>query len=170
MKVLAFDMSFANVGVAVFKDDKLVDHFCIVNSKLGGKKEDELVRRTLFLTKEVHRTIKNYKADRYIVELATGCRSQSASSGNKLGIAFGIVNSAIVSSGRNPIFITPTDGKLALTGSARAEKGDMMSEAVRLYPELAKHKRGGLEHISDAVGVYLAYKQMRPLKEATGEW
>lgn len=55
-------------------------------------------------------------------------------------------------------FYAPEEVKRAATGKGNANKEQMMAAAAALYPEIVDQfpRKGEREHVSDAVGVYLA--------------
>ncbi len=120
-------------------------------AKVVRKNSDDLLRaRALY--RGMHDMIKD--ANIVFVEVPVG--SQSARSMASYGICIGL----LASIGKPVIQVTPTEVKLAATGSKTASKQDMIDWATQAYPDAnwLTMKRGGKpvllnsnEHLADAV-------------------
>ncbi|EOF9313070.1 hypothetical protein KW516_18700 [Vibrio fluvialis] len=120
-------------------------------AKVVRKNSDDLQRaRTLY--KGMHDMIKD--ASIVFIEVPVG--SQSARAMASYGVCIGL----IASIGKPVIQVTPTEVKLAATGSKTASKQDMINWATQAYPDanwLTVKRKGKVElvskneHLADAV-------------------
>lgn len=172
MNILAVDMAFKNIGTAIFENNKLVMTHAMTTSKICAEKsDDDRNRRSNEILEMFEKILFFNQVDFIVAELATGCQSQSARSANMLGIAFGLLKAFACGRGIKLLYVTPLEAKEALTGNKRATKHDMMDAARKMYGYYPFPKqKGRMEHIADSIGVYEAYKRLKPYKEATGEW
>lgn len=88
------------------------------------------------------------------IEVPVG--SQSANGMKSYGLCVGLVG-AFRALGCPVFEVSPTENKIALTGSKTASKDTMIRAAHALYPEANWLKKGGIilnknEHLADAIG------------------
>lgn len=169
--VLALDVAFSNLGWAV------LEHYdsgwkCVAANVLSTKKsdkkkklrmaDDDVMRCTeLFVNLRTIAEVMNVGA--VIAELPPG-GSQNARANRAMGMSAAIT-AAVVAQLKLPAeYTTPTEGKVAATGSKTASKSDMMKAMSGKYPESLKDfklKRGSeteyenkYEHVADALAAF----------------
>lgn len=121
------------------------------NAKVVRKNSDDLIR-----ARQLHRGMMDMIKDASIVFVEVPVGSQSARAMASYGICIGLLASI-----NKPIIqVTPTEVKLAATGSKTASKQEMIAWATQAYPDAGwlTVKRDGKpvitdknEHLADAV-------------------
>lgn len=138
MRLLSLDISSTHIGMALFDDGDII----LASSYAPpGDLRRRLVAIGAWFQIEVHKCRPDFLA---IEAPAFASREHVA-----IQRAVGAV--LCNWTGSEVLEIAPTSAKLALTGSGKADKADMIKYAGYLAPEL-----GPDEHASDAIGVGLA--------------
>ena len=163
IEVVGFDPSLRNFGFSRARID--IGTYSITPSDLflsvteSKSKVAKVVRAN---SHTLNRARQHYK---HMIDFAKGARlafvevpvgSQSASGAMSNGVCFGLIAACPI-----PVIeVTPTEAKLAATGSKIASKAKMIEWASELYPNLPwiRTKRGGImvptlanEHLADSL-------------------
>lgn len=171
LKVVGFDPSLRNWGIAQGlltlsrEGELIITNLDVIQPILPTGKQVRQNSLDLETALQLAKTAIHYasQADVIFVEVPIG--SQSARAMASYGICVGVLG-AIRALGIPFFEVTPTEVKLAATGSKTATKEDMINWAVGLHPEAnwptSKHKgivkvtAGNAEHMADAIGAIYA--------------
>lgn len=177
LKILTIDAGLAHTGVAMFGYSEgkwqVVESRLLTTEKMANKRAvrvaDDTADRIQLVFRELRDMVERHSNDGKVIGLAAELPSgggKSASAIKAMAIATAIP-SCLAEAIRLPSeWVTPTEVKKAMTGSATASKDDMMSMALKKYGNAPfQHfiKKDGtplnkFEHVADAVGVFEAIR------------
>lgn len=167
--IACFDVGLANIG-AVVVDPIMKDaagHARIVqyaychtersDKKVRWRHSDDRARRCAEGFRFINGLIRGHSVSRVMAELPTGGAPNSAAATDLATAATSLV-CAIEANECAFEYFDPREVKLATTGKRSATKKEMMAAVAAMYPAIldvypAQAQR---EHVSDAVGVWLA--------------
>ena len=165
--MLAIDVGFASMGCCVLcikpKGYALV-YKCVIATKASPKKlsirsADDNVRRCREITRSVVDLISKHNIKVVALEMPSmGAKSALAMRG--MGLACGIIGALDIVYDSIPfLYATPTDVKMAMTGTKNASKEEVQSIAVGMIPDILDDvNKTHREHVADALGAAVAVK------------
>ena len=167
--ILAADVGFRAFGWAIFENDKPMA--CgVIRTEPPRKKQrvrvaDANAQRSAQIARELSDIINQYDVCAIVGELPNG-GSKSAKSGRQMAMATAVVAAVAEILGLPSEWATPSDVKLASTGSKAASKRQVIDQIRKLFGETIEIPKavGKAEHIADACGAYLALKNGNLLK------
>ena len=163
-KILCLDVAFAAMGWAiaeVFPEDLVVLEAGAIKTKKESNKRhiyvaDDDARRAAETARALIELRKRFRPQGIVAELPGG-GAQSARAARTMGIATGIAVMFVEFVLLPVEWYTPGEGKLALGGSKKASKNEMISAAMKRWPDAGwPEKKGDQEHAADAAGVLVA--------------
>jgi Holliday junction resolvasome RuvABC endonuclease subunit len=118
---------------------------------------DDRARRTQEAARFYHELVKKHDIRRAAAELPIGGAPNSQAA-TDLAIASTVFIATMEINGVAVEFYDPREVKKAVTGKPNATKNEIMDRVAELYPAIleAYPPKSSREHVSDAVGVYLA--------------
>lgn len=181
--LLSLDVAFENIGYSIFNERKLIKVGLISAPKFKGKfrKTDERIDRCSKMSGDLMRLIFSEGIQGIIAEIPSG--SQNATAANLLGWASALVVSTSRVLDIPMEHVTQRDVKLAVMGTEKATKDQIMdrmalhykwekkskiikitkgkrkgkdTKQVNYFPFGLKYPKGKFEHIADSIGVYWA--------------
>jgi len=164
--ILSLDVGFRNTGWVVFDlDGKIVDCGVLMTEK--NKKHirvaDDYATRAAKLAIGLKNIVLKYEIKLVVGELPVG-GAQSARAMIQMGMANAVVAAVCAILDIPADWATPNEVKLAVCGKRSATKDEMMEQVCKLYPSYQFPKqKNQFEHIADAVGAYLALKDISSL-------
>ncbi|MCP4597027.1 crossover junction endodeoxyribonuclease RuvC [Neptuniibacter sp.] len=170
--LLSLDVGFSKCGWAVYKHRQPVACGCIITEKSKKKQtrvSDDYAYRSAMIAQGLQQIVGHYGSGGIVGELPSG-GAQSAKAMVQMGMATASVASAASIMGLPVEWTSPSDVKLAVTGSRKATKEEIMDAIATKYDweKMVKGNRtsyivlgdkitkGVFEHIADACGAYLA--------------
>ncbi len=167
--ILAVDVGLANIGAVVvdphIKDAagnaRIVEYaFCHTersDKKARWRHSDDRARRCAEGFRFISGLIRAHGANRVMAELPTGGAPNSAAA-TDLASAATMLVCAIEANECAFEYFDPKEVKLATVGKRTATKKEMMAAVAAMYPGIleAYPFQKQREHVSDAVGVWLA--------------
>jgi Holliday junction resolvasome RuvABC endonuclease subunit len=170
--VMALDVAFANMGVAIMtpKKDKWVAlHTETISTKPDKRKAEvrsanESIRRSQEIYRRLTELKEQFKPVGITAEIPTG-GSKSSRAARAMGMSVALV--AAFALDMPAEWSTPEEGKRAMCNTANASKAAMKAAASELYPESTRgyHKKRGkdewddkYEHVADALASFEACK------------
>lgn len=166
--ILCIDVGLANIGAVVIDPTQLhesprrIIEFAYFHTEKSDKKvrwrhSDDKARRVQEASRFYADIVRKHGIRRFAAELPIGGAPNSQAA-TDLAYASACLLATMETLDVVGEFYAPREVKQALAGRANATKHQMMNAAAGLYPELLElfptmEKR---EHVSDAVGVYLA--------------
>jgi Holliday junction resolvasome RuvABC endonuclease subunit len=190
--LISLDVAFRNLGWIIFHGS-IPKHCGVITTKKSSRKDvlvsDNRVKDCVTICRQLSEIITRYGVDGIIGELPGGSRSAKAA--GMLGMATAVV-SCVSHYTRLPAeWCTPDDVKVAVTGSGKASKDEIMDRIIEKYGGskaerrilVKKGKKKGnykkrvdytflnylwakknFEHIADAAGVYMALQDSNLVK------
>jgi Holliday junction resolvasome RuvABC endonuclease subunit len=155
--VLALDVALKNLGWCVFDvDGQIVDCGTVQVKPGAGPKYVQLEAAARELAAQLLLLVGKYKPEEVVAEMPLeGSKSMNAVQAMRL--AAGVVVGTCAGAGLTLHTTRPRDGKIALCGSPKAEKDDMMASARSRWPSAPwPSAKCRMEHAADAAAAYIA--------------
>ena len=164
---LCLDPSMSNVGFSFFINHKLIDSGVSSPKGLedlkGSNKYIAILDQHLnCLRSLIEKHSKNY--DVLVIHSEQPYGSQSYHAAINVGLCIGLIAALRSVYDSNSKLVMPRATKKCLTGSDKATKQEMITEAYKLYPEAnwVKDKKGSIllknEHLADSLAVHNYFK------------
>jgi Holliday junction resolvasome RuvABC endonuclease subunit len=163
---MAIDAGLQGMGIVIAEDGTVI--YCGANrtkkapAKKGLRVADDDADRCQQHARFLLRVITMYRPQGAIVELPSG-GAQGARANRAMGMATGIVVTALEAAGLPVEWVTPADVKDAAAGDKAASKGDVqkgvrerLKWSTNAELVIAQSYKNELEHIYDAAGALLA--------------
>lgn len=168
--VMSIDPALTNTAIVVFEDSK-IKHIEVFKPSRPTDAWLTVAEKTRIrqgeITQGILKHIEKYKPKAICVEQAQA-GAKSAKAASAMALIAGMLNTlAVTHSHIIWEFIRVAEVKRAVVGRAQATKNEMIEGVLKIYPDLYdqfKSKRGKswtgeAEHITDAIAVYLAFKE-----------
>ncbi len=189
--VLALDVSYTNIGWAIIEPyqnkDLVIEVGTIKNPSDAQKKKEFLtsnydIQRIAKVYTELKEIYQTRKPNCIVAEIpSSGGRSQISAIGMARGTT--LVACLVTEFSIPAQWTTPDDGKIALYGSKKASKVQMIHAAIKQFPEVlemvstSKRSKSGyegwFEHSADAIAGFLAARKgslVRYLADDNGDY
>lgn len=159
MRFIAIDSSLSNTGIAVgeIKDGKVLVEKIMLHSTSKTKNKQirassDTITRCRSTHRFVHDIIAKEKPKVIFIETPQGSQNSSAMK------SYGATCQLIASLEPDPIEVTPTEVKFAVTGKKEASKTTIINWAIRRYHSLTWEYHHGkpknkMEHMADAIAI-----------------
>ncbi len=144
MYIYSFDISLANMGVAIFNENENV----IFIGSISTTSKDETKDRLVKIANYVLDLRSKYKPDLVILE---NCFTRFNKATQQIYRVHGLIQYLFAEN--NQIYIAPASVKKSVTGNGRASKEEVQMSILKKLPNLVFEN----EDQSDAVGIGLAY-------------
>jgi len=157
--ILSLDPSLRSTGFVCMEGGEVQKCGNIVTKKDSRARYVGLdyAYRAEVMCRRLDKVVQEMGPSAVISELPHGSQSEKAA--KAFGIIIGVI-SAWTAIRELPIeWCTARDGKIALTGNPKATKKEMITKAINNYKyDKFPEAQGKMEHIADAIGVYLALR------------
>lgn len=169
--ILCVDVGLANIGAVVIDPGMRIDlgipyHEIIefayfqtekIDKKLRYRHSDDKGRRVQECARFYHDIVIRHGIKRAAAELPSGGAPNSQAA-TDLAYASATFLAVMETLGVAVEFYSPNEVKSAAAGRSMATKDQVMSAVAAIYPKIIDRypTKGKREHVSDAVGVYLA--------------
>lgn len=167
--IVGIDLGFRNTGLVHAAPThtpigyRILGHACVSTEKEAGKKglfvAVDDVQQCQRLFAGVMDFITASDPGALVIELPTA-GAKGARANRAMGIVTGMIGAISAATGLPSVWISPTDGKVAMCRKKTASKDEMMDAARALWPDAGwPATKGKFEHIADAAAALLAAKE-----------